>query len=149
MKELLQRIDSAIERITTGQGAMRVPPDPTDPDMVLSDCRRELERLQAVINTPQSGDFLRAVSIEAEHQRQRWGADTDAGKTPADWFWLIGYLGGKSLHAHAAGDMAKAEHHVITAAAACANWHLAMMGGTNMRPGHENGARFDAREAGA
>ena len=28
----------------------------------------------------------------------RWGNDGDAGKTDADWFWLIGYLAGKALH---------------------------------------------------
>lgn len=95
----------------------------------------EISRLSAIINTPQSGDFLRAVSIEAEHQRQRWGADGDAGKAASDWFWLIGYLAGKALHAHAAGDMIKAEHHIITTAAACQNWHAAMFGNTEMRPG--------------
>ena len=84
----------------------------------------EVDRLNAIVNTPQSNDFLRAVSTEAEHQRQRWGSDHDAGKAPADWFWLVGYLAGKALHAHAAGDTAKAEHHIITTAAALANWHL-------------------------
>lgn len=96
---------------------------------------REVERLNSIINTPQADDFLRAVSTEAEHQRQRWGSDHDAGKMPADWFWLVGYLGGKALHAHAVGDVTKAEHHVITTAAACANWHRAMFGKTDMRPG--------------
>lgn len=99
------------------------------------DARAEIERLKAIINTPHSDDFVRAVSIEAEHQRQRWGAEGDAGKTPADWFWLIGYLAGKALHAHAAGDLEKSEHHVITTAAACANWHRNMFGKTDMRPG--------------
>jgi hypothetical protein len=95
----------------------------------------EIDRLNTIINTPQADDFLRAVSIEAEHQRQRWGSDRDAGKTLADWFWLLGYLGGKALFARADGDMEKAEHHIITAAAACANWHRALFGKTNMRPG--------------
>lgn len=95
----------------------------------------ENERLNAIINSPQADDFLRAVSTEAEHQRQRWGSGHDGGKTPADWFWLVGYLAGKALHSHASGDTAKAEHHIITTAAACANWHGAMFGRTDMRPG--------------
>lgn len=99
------------------------------------DLQAEIDRLNAIINTPQSDDFLRAVSTEAEHQRQRWGSDHDAGKQPADWFWLVGYLAGKALHAHAAGNVEKAEHHIITTAAALANWHLSMLGGTDMRPG--------------
>ena len=91
--------------------------------------------LNAIINTPHADDFWKAVSIEAEHQRQRWGAEGDAGKTPADWFWLVGYLGGKALHAHAAENIEKAEHHIITTAAALANWHRHMFGKTAMRPG--------------
>lgn len=101
----------------------------------VAELRAEVERLNAIVNTPQANDFLRAVSTEAEHQRQRWGSDHDAGKTPADWFWLVGYLAGKALHAHAAGNVEKAEHHIITTAAALANWHLSMFGGTDMRPG--------------
>jgi len=95
----------------------------------------EIARLLAIVNMPQSNDFLRAVSTEAEHQRQRWPSDHDAGKTTADWFWLVGYLAGKALHAAMVGDIKKAEHHIITTAAALANWHLALMGKTNMRPG--------------
>jgi len=106
----------------------------------LAALRKENGRLSSIINTPQSDDFLRAVSIEAEHQRQRWGSDHDQGKAPADWFWLVGYLAGKALHKHADGDIDKAEHHIITTAAACANWHRAMLGKTNMRPGID-GAR--------
>ena len=52
----------------------------------VAELRAEVERLNAIVNTPQANDFLRAVSTEAEHQRQRWGSDHDAGKTPADWF---------------------------------------------------------------
>lgn len=107
----------------------------------------EIARLNAIINSPQSDDFLRAVSTEAEHQRQRWGSDHDAGKTPADWFWLVGYLGGKALHSQAAGDTDKAEHHIITTAAACANWHRAMFGRTDMRPGIDGQAAMQAKEA--
>jgi hypothetical protein len=106
----------------------------------LTDALAEIERLNAIINTPHADDFMRSVSIEAEHQRQRWGAEGDAGKTPADWFWLVGYLAGKALHSHAAGNVEKGEHHVITTAAACANWHRALFGKTDMRPGHEEGS---------
>lgn len=106
----------------------------------------ERDRLNAIINTPQADDFLRAVSTEAEHQRQRWGSDHDAGKTPADWFWLVGYLGGKALHAHAAGDAVKAEHHIITAAAALKNWHLSLLGKTDMRPGIDGDAALAAHK---
>ncbi|AFN39071.1 hypothetical protein G167_gp02 [Burkholderia phage BcepMigl] len=85
----------------------------------------ELARLNAIINAPQSGDFLRAVSTEAEHQRQRWGHH-DAGKLPGDWYRLVGYLAHKALLAILRNDHEKAEHHVITTAAALANWHRAM-----------------------
>lgn len=118
------RVQLAVQRAATGAD---------------SAAAAEVARLNAIINTPHADDFIQAVSIEAEHQRQRWGAEGDAGKTPADWFWLVGYLAGKGLHAHAAGNAEKAEHHIITTAAACANWHRAVFGKTNMRPGHEEG----------
>lgn len=117
------------------------------PGVDVGKLREEVERLNAIINTPQADDFLRAVSTEAEHQRQRWGTSHDAGKEPADWFWLIGYLAGKALHAHTNGDIAKAEHHVITTGAACANWHRAMFGQTDMRPGID-GTAIDAAAPG-
>lgn len=114
-------------------------------EMQLKDTRAERDRLNVIVNEPQKDDFLRAVSTEAEHQRQRWGTKTPTGKEPADWFWLVGYLGGKALHAHTAGNMEKAEHHIITTAAALANWHLAVFGKTDMRPGHEHGVRNEVQ----
>lgn len=97
--------------------------------------RAEVERLTRLINTPELRDFSEAVNREAAHQRDRWGSAHDAGKTPADWFWLLGYLAGKALHATAAGDIDKALHHTISSAAALANWHAALLGKTDMRPG--------------
>lgn len=98
--------------------------------------REELHRLRALINTPEIGDFLKAVPLEAAHQQERWGASHDANKTPEDWFWLLGYLGGKVLRALVAGDRDKALHHTISAAAALFNWHRAIKGNPGpMRPG--------------
>lgn len=119
-------------------------PAQSDPQAESADAlKAEIARLNQIINTPHADEFWKAASIEAEHQRQRWGAAGDAGKTPADWFWLVGYLAGKALHAHAAGNNEKAEHHIITTAAACANWHRAVFGLTDMRPGHEAGIAGD------
>lgn len=98
----------------------------------------EAER-ESLINTPEVQDFAVGLALEAQHQRERWGSDHDGGKTPADWFWLIGYLAGKCLHAHAEGRVEKALHHAITTAAALANWHAAILGLTNMRPGIDPG----------
>lgn len=114
----------------------------------------ELERLDALLNTPHTAEFLEAVKLEALHQRERWGSEHDAGKTDADWFWLLGYLAGKALHAgknveiaeqwssvdeRAANVEPSAEkrlHHIVTAAAALLNWHAARTGAdTRMRPG--------------
>lgn len=94
--------------------------------------RNELARLRTILSTPGTEDFMRDVELEAAHQRNRWGAAHDAGKEPADWFWLIGYLAGKALH-----DVhGKRAHHIIATAAALLNWHRAVMGDSNyMRPG--------------
>lgn len=89
-------------------------------------CRLQMER-----DTPHTTDFIKAVELEALHQRARWAADHDAGKTDADWFWLIGYLAGKALN-----KPEKQLHHIITTAAACLNWHAGKVGAdTRMRPG--------------
>ncbi|KKN81369.1 hypothetical protein LCGC14_0319820 [marine sediment metagenome] len=89
--------------------------------------------VSALLDAPIYTDFLRALPAEATHQQKRWGSD-DAGKTDADWFWLIGYLGGKAL-ATPPDDLLKKLHRIIATAAACANWHAQLMGGSNMRPG--------------
>lgn len=123
--------------------------------------RRERDRLHALINTPELINFRDAVVLEAAHQREHKGGENDAGKTPADWFWLVGYLAGRALEHHkeaerlagiyvpsvvpsvnevfldlVAHHREKAVHHTITAAAALANWHAAVIGAyTGMRPG--------------
>jgi hypothetical protein len=94
----------------------------------------ELEARFARINTPEIGDFLAAVRNEMLHQRDRWGADGDAGKTDADWFWLLGFLAQKAMTPGTSKE--KVLHHIITTAAACGNWHGARTGHyVDMRPG--------------
>lgn len=142
----------------------------------LAKLRARVAELEAKLNTPEIVDFAKAVELEAAHQRERWGSAHDAGKTDADWFWLIGYLSGKALHnpppdtnacgcptnnqllqalgitvppemAASADGLAtghlkrcfteKKLHRIVTIAAAAANWHAAILGLTNMRPGIE------------
>lgn len=98
----------------------------------------ELQRLRGLIDTPMTADFLEAVRLEAAHQQERWGSEYDAGKTAQDWFWLLGFLAGKSVAAANAGDIEKALHHTISSAAVLLNWHRALTGEmTSMRPGIE------------
>lgn len=105
----------------------------------LQQARSEVARLNAVINTLHTNDFLQAVSIEAEHQVQRWGTADREGKEPHDWFWLLGYLSGKALTAFLKGDHEKGLHHIISSAAALKNWHHYSTGkSTAMRPGKGN-----------
>lgn len=93
------------------------------------------------IDTPHTTNFLAAVQLEALHQRERWGHEHDAGKDPAAWFWLLGYLGGKALWAATHGDCEKALHHTISSAAVLLNWHAAISGeNVAMRPGIEEPA---------
>lgn len=96
----------------------------------------EIGRLSALLNTPETEDFDKAVLLEAAHQQERWGAAHDAGKNPEDWFWLVGYLAGKALGAMKVGDDVKAKHHCISTVAALRNWHAAIRQGWSfMRPG--------------
>lgn len=97
---------------------------------------KEANRLRAAINTPEIHDFIKAVQLEAIHQRERWGTEHDEGKSPEDWLWLIAYLGTKAAQAHRYGDSNKYLHHIVTVAAACLNWHANASGtNTRMRPG--------------
>jgi hypothetical protein len=80
-------------------------------------------RLKGILNTPQLEPFMEAAVSEARHQIYRWGHDHDATKTAWDWFWTLGYLGGKAAHAALAQNWEKAKHHTITAAAMLSNWH--------------------------
>ena len=108
--------------------------------------RDERDRLKALINTPEIESFLRAVHIEAVHQVERWGTAHDRAKRPADWFWLVGYLAGKALHAITGNQVTgtapsreKALHHCISTAAALYNWHCAIKGvDSRMCPGRSD-----------
>lgn len=89
----------------------------------MDEAAAEIERLRSILNTPQTEDFATGAVAEAQHQVYRWGEDHDATKTAWDWYWTLGYLGGKAAHAALARDWDKAKHHTITAAAMLANWH--------------------------
>lgn len=100
------------------------------------DAADALEHYDLLINTPQTANWLAAVPPEAAHQIQRYGVMHDAGKSPWDWFWLIGYLAQKAAAAAAAGDIEKAKHHTVSTGAAMLNWHRNLSGETRlMRPG--------------
>lgn len=99
----------------------------------------EADRLKAMINSPEIDNFLRGVHIEAVHQVERWGTAHDRAKRPADWFWLVGYLAGKALHAAVSGNRDKALHHCVSTAAALYNWHCAIKGvDVHMCPGRSD-----------
>lgn len=106
--------------------------------------RERVRALEASINTPETEDFIRALPLEASHQQGRWGAEHDLGKTDADWFWLLGYLGGKALRPNIMPE--KRRHHIISLAAACLNWHRHTLGVGGMRPGIAPPSEMDGLE---
>lgn len=102
----------------------------------LREAADEIECLRALISRPYVGAWLDEILIEAAHQRDRWGNNHDQRKQPEDWFWLIGYLAGKALAAHKAGDDAKARHHTVSTGAVLAHWAAAIDGNEGVfRPG--------------
>ncbi len=86
----------------------------------------EIDRLRALINTPEVDNFIEGVRLEAVHQRERWGAPHAREKSAEHWFWLVGYLAGKALRSALLGDLDKARHHCISTAAALSHWHAAV-----------------------
>lgn len=104
---------------------------------------QERDQLRALIDSPYNLQFLEGVRREIAHQVQRWGTAHDRAKAPADWLWLLGYLSGKALAAHIAGDTDKAMHHCISSAAVLANWHThILLGGGARSPGSSDLQRF-------
>lgn len=62
--------------------------------------KAERQRLESIINSPELIDFPKAVHLEAVHQEVRWGTEDREGKTPADWFRLVGHLSTRALEHH-------------------------------------------------
>lgn len=105
--------------------------------------KAERDRLHALVNNAEIEDFIKGTQLEAAHQVERWGEANDRAKRPADWFWLVGYLAGKALHAAVSGNTEKAKHHCISTAAALFNWHRAISGTSNsMSPGSSDVAKI-------
>ena len=83
------------------------------------------------LNSPEIQEFIDGLRIEAAHQRERW-KDSDTSKENADFFWLLGWLGGKAVHdPHEPGDKRSTKerrlHRIIAVAAAAYNWHQAVL----------------------
>jgi len=105
-------------------------------DSELVGLRARVLELEGRINTPHTHDWFEAVRLEAAHQVERWGTKHDEGKAPQDWFWLLGYLGGKALASALLGDDEKAKHHTISSGAMLLNWFRQLNGESNeLRPG--------------
>jgi len=102
------------------------------------EARANLAEASKLWDGPETDDWFEGVRKEAAHQVARWGVTHDAGKGPSDWYWLLGYLGGKALYTAIQGDVEKAKHHTISAGAALLNWHASLRGeGSQFRPGIE------------
>jgi hypothetical protein len=102
----------------------------------LAAARARIVVLEGLINNPVIDDWFNGVRVESAHQIERWGSMNDEGKSPLDWFWLIGYLAQKAAMASITGDADKAKHHTISTGAAMLNWFHAINRSENrMRPG--------------
>ncbi len=108
------------ERAAAGARDQPAPRD--DPEAL----RAEVDRLTALLNSPELVEFRDAVVREAAHQRERWPEGHDRDKTPEEWLWLVAYLATKATQAKRYGDDEKYRHHIVTTAAACANWHASL-----------------------
>ena len=120
MSDIVGIIDSAIEKDNQRANLGLYPHNRLD---LLRASRDEIARLRGLINNPHIEEFFASVRIEQAHQKERWPNNHDADKDPEDWLWLIGYLTTKATQAARYEDQDKYLHHIITTAAACANWH--------------------------
>lgn len=104
---------------------------------LLDEREADIARLRSLYNTPETKNWFEGCRREAAHQQEHWGSEHDAGKSPFDWFWLVGYLAQKVADACTRGDVEKAKHHTISTAATMLNWHRQLSGVGAMRPGIE------------
>lgn len=138
--DVLAAMDHAIAVIESEYGSAS---DMDDARATVAKLFAERDRLDALINNPQTALFLEAVRAEAAHQVERWGTVHDRAKEPQDWYWLLAYLGGKALRSHIDGDEFKALHHTISSAAVLANWFAAIkLGKSEMAPGSSDLQQF-------
>lgn len=128
----MRKIFDRGEEIAAWLGNMHHHPGPNEPcairDRICTAIHEACqEREQEILNTPEIEDFLKAVKIEAAHQKERWQC-TDPEKMDAEFFWLLGWLGGKAIHdPHDPDDKRTPRerklHRIIALAAAAFNWH--------------------------
>lgn len=110
----------------------------------------EVRRMHDLLNHPLTDLFLEGTRCEIGHQIERWGSVHDRAKQPQDWFWLLGYLGGKAMRAHIETDVEKAMHHCISSAAVLGNWYAhIILGDGEFAPGHSDLQAFLAKQFGA
>jgi hypothetical protein len=147
LKAMKER-DERLRRIRERSGTVYVGLMQEDIDFLIAEVERqaaEIERLTTLIDTPHTHDWLRAVPLEAAHQVKRWGVEHDVGKTPLDWFWLIGYLAQKAATSALAGDVEKAKHHTVSTGAVLLNWFRRLAGDEHtFQPGIDPQQRTEA-----
>lgn len=85
--------------------------------------KKRLIYLEALINSPEIGDFIEGVKIEAAHQTEKWGREQEESHHPAHYILVANKLLGKLAVAMWNGDKEKFSHHLITIAAAMHNCH--------------------------
>jgi len=100
--------------------------------------KADLTRLNNILDSPETVDFLKGIVKEAGFQLKKWGSEHDEKKSLDDWLWLIAHLSTKASQASRYGDKEKYLHHIITCAAALFNWHRHALF-TNNQPKDQNG----------
>lgn len=88
---------------------------------------RRVRYLEAILNSPITSDFMKALEREIAHQQTRWAA-TDPSKDETQWFWTLGWLAGKATRTPAE-DLDKKLHRIVATAALAANWFRAVKEG--------------------
>lgn len=100
------------------------------------EARKTLAESSKAYDSPVTSDFIEGIRNEAAHQVTRFGADHDSGKDAQDWFWLLGWLSGKAVHAAEQGDTDKLLHHIVSSGAMLLNWYAHAAGDRSLfRPG--------------
>jgi hypothetical protein len=95
-------------------------------DLLLEEIRQDaVTAIESAFDDPVIDDFIEGLRIEIPYQQHVWNVE-DAGKSISCWIRLIHHLTAKIGESDWNHKPDKAKHHIITTAAALANFHAAM-----------------------
>lgn len=88
-----------------------------------TELKKQIEKLNLLINNPELNNFIEAIKIESAHQTERWGREHEENSPPHHYVLVANKLLGKIATSIFDSDSDKFKHHCITLASMLHNCH--------------------------